>query len=154
MKLEALDNANEELKRADHLFYVSLKYTRTVDVIKNVVERLINACSFIIESLAHHLHEKGKLDEIPKFPKLRADAVKEIIKDNPELVNYIDFFLLLRKIDKAEFSRSQEFRRHVTMTCTIDGETLNIKIDTVKEYFEKVKSFRDVVKNIVDAEEQ
>lgn len=152
MKFEALENANEEIKRADHLFYVSLKYTRTVDVIKSIIERLINACSFIIESLAHHLHEKGKLDEIPKFPKLRADAVKNIVTG--ELADHIDFFLLLRKIDKAEFTRSQEFRRHVTMTCEVEGQTLNIKIDTVKEYFEKVKNFLDVVKNIVDAEEE
>ncbi len=27
---EAIEKAQEELKRADHLFYVSLKYTKTV----------------------------------------------------------------------------------------------------------------------------
>jgi hypothetical protein len=40
---ESLSEAFEELKRADHLIYVSLKYTRTVDVIKSIIERLINA---------------------------------------------------------------------------------------------------------------
>ena len=31
----------EELKRVDHLVYVSLKYTRTVDVIRSIIDRLI-----------------------------------------------------------------------------------------------------------------
>ena len=43
---EALDNAKEELKRVDHLFYVSLKYTRTADMMRHLIERLINAFSF------------------------------------------------------------------------------------------------------------
>ncbi len=34
------DSALQELKRADHLIYVTLKYTRTVDVIKNTIKRL------------------------------------------------------------------------------------------------------------------
>ncbi len=32
-----LDNAKNEMKRVDHLLFVSLKYTRTVDVIKSVM---------------------------------------------------------------------------------------------------------------------
>ena len=39
---EQLENTIEELKRVDHLFYVSLKYTRTVDMIKHVLERIIS----------------------------------------------------------------------------------------------------------------
>ena len=37
---EALDNAKEELKRVDHLFYVSLKYTRTADMMRHYPELL------------------------------------------------------------------------------------------------------------------
>ena len=37
-----LDDVKNEVKRVDHLIYVSLKYTRTVDVIRSVVERIIN----------------------------------------------------------------------------------------------------------------
>ena len=36
-------DADEELKRADHMIYVTLKYTRTADVIHNILKRLINA---------------------------------------------------------------------------------------------------------------
>ena len=39
---ELEDNAKQELKRADHLLYVTLKYTRTVDVIKNTIKISVN----------------------------------------------------------------------------------------------------------------
>lgn len=46
---EAITNAVEELKRVDHLIYVSLKYTRTVDVIRSVINRLIESYNAIID---------------------------------------------------------------------------------------------------------
>ena len=153
MKLESLENATEELKRADHLFYVSLKYTRTVDVIKSIIESLINAYSFAIETLALHLKEEGKISEIPKFPKPRADLVKDHMSKDKTVVDNIDFYLFLRKVDKADFTRTQEFRRHVTMTVTVEEKTYEIKIDHIKEYFEKVKSFISYVESKIDKQE-
>ena len=41
--IETLENAKEELKRVDHLIFVSLKYTRTVDVLLNVINRIISS---------------------------------------------------------------------------------------------------------------
>ena len=38
-----LEDAKDELKRADHLVFISLKYTRTCDIIRNTIERIINA---------------------------------------------------------------------------------------------------------------
>lgn len=154
MKLESLENAEEELKRADHLFYVSLKYTRTVDVIKSIIERLINAYTFGIEALAFHLKEEGKLDEIPRFPRLKANAVGEAMSDDEKIKDYIEFYVFLRKADKAEFTRKQEFRRHVTMIAQIDGKTINIKIDDIKEYFEKVKTFISYAETIIIGEDE
>ena len=43
-----IPEAKEELKRADHLLYVTLKYTRTADVIKNTIHRLLNAIDYAI----------------------------------------------------------------------------------------------------------
>ena len=48
---ESLQDAKEELKRIDHLIYVTLKYTRTVDVFLSIIERMINSYEFIIDVL-------------------------------------------------------------------------------------------------------
>ena len=152
--LESLDNAKEELKRADHLFYVSLKYTRTVDVIKSVIERLINACAFGIESLLLYLKEQGKIPHVPELLRERVELVKKEFAADPFIQENIGFFLLLRKIDKAPFTRKQEFRRHVTMTVEVDEKKIEIKIDDVKEYFEKIKNFIAHIEKLIEGKEE
>lgn len=136
-----LEKAKEELKRADHLIYVSLKYTRTVDVIKNIIERLINAFDFGIEALLVYAKKKKKDYKNPTFAKQRYVILKDIFKEEKEISKFIDFYMFLKKIDKAEFTREREFRRHVTMVVKIDGEIINVDIDTIYKYFEKTKEF-------------
>ena len=120
---EALDNARQELKRVDHLFYVSLKYTRTADMMRHMVERLISTFSFGIESLLKHAKDQKKVDEIPDNMGMRT---KLAIKNFPdeEFAKYIDLYSKLRKIIRAKFTKREEFRRHVTMTCTLDNKEI------------------------------
>ena len=90
---EYLDEAKEELKRADHLIFVSLKYTRTVDVLKSVIERLINSFDFGIIALVEYLKKKKKKNKVyPKATILRCDLIKEEFKDN-KINEYLDFYL-------------------------------------------------------------
>lgn len=151
---EALANAREELKRAEHLIYVSLKYTRTVDVIKSIVERLINAFNFGREMLLENARKDKRLKEIPKVPRLRSEAIKNLFKDDAQMNNFMEFYALLRKIDKARFDRAQEYRRHVTMTAYLDEGEIEVSIDIISDYFEKTKEFIVYVNKIVFGENE
>jgi hypothetical protein len=138
---EHLEEANEELKRADHLIFVSLKYTRTCDVIKHIVDRLINCIDFTFTALLEHLKEQGKIEEVPKAPIPKAALVKKMFPNDEFLPEYAEFFIKLRKISKADFSRECEFRRHVTMTVTVEDEPVKIDIDIITDYFKRTKAF-------------
>ncbi|MDP6139220.1 MAG: hypothetical protein QGI89_03930 [Candidatus Woesearchaeota archaeon] len=151
---EALYNAGQELKRVDHLFYVSLKYTRTADMMRHMIERLISTFSFGIDSLLKYAKEEKKIDEIPSNPMMRSKLLMETFTDE-EFASYMNLYLKLRKILKADYSRREEFRRHVTMTCTIDkGEVTEVNIDILKEYYETAKNFVDYVERIVEGKEE
>ena len=132
---EYLENAKEELKRADHLIYVSLKYTRTVDVIKSIVERFINCFDFVIDGLLNKAKEKKKIDLIPLSPGRKCEVLKEIYASDQTLLDYIKFYLLLRKISLAEYTRAREYRRHVTMTSLVEGKFIELNIDIITEYY-------------------
>ena len=147
-----LDDAQEELKRADHLIFVSLKYTRTCDVLKHIIERLINAINFSFSAILEDLKEKDKLDDVPVAPIPKAILIKKLFPDDEMLVKFADLFLKFRKISKAEFSRAREFRRHVTMTVFVDEEKIEINIDNITEYFKETKEFFAHVQNIVNPE--
>lgn len=152
---ESFDLAIQELKRVDHLFWVSLKYTRTVDVIKSVIERLINCIGFGLEALLKYAKEKKLVTHIPENAGLRCDLLKETFPDNAELLDYINFYLRLRKLSKAEYTRREEFRRHVTMIATIDkGEIVEVNIDILKEYYDRTKNFIFLVKKTINEEKE
>ena len=152
---ESFDEAVQELKRVDHLFWVSLKYTRTVDVIKHVVERLITCIGFGLEALLKYAKEKKLITSIPTNAGLRCDLLKKTFPDNLELIDYVNFYLKLRKLSRAEYTKREEFRRHVTMTATIDkGEIVEVSIDVLKEYYEKTRNFITLVKKIINEEKE
>ncbi|MDP6600426.1 MAG: hypothetical protein QF798_03255 [Candidatus Woesearchaeota archaeon] len=151
---EALDNAKEELKRVDHLFYVSLKYTRTADMMRHMVERLISTFSFGIESLLKYAKEQKKIDNIPNNPVMDSKLMMKTFTDE-EIANYMDLYLRLRKIMKANYSKREEYRRHVTMICTIDnGRVEEVNIDILKEYYGTAKNFINYVERIVEGKEE
>ena len=150
---DSFDLAVQELKRVDHLFWVSLKYTRTVDVIKHVIERLISCIGYGLESLLKYANEKKLVANIPENAGLRIELLRKTFPENAEIVEYINFYQKLRKLSKAEYTKREEFRRHVTMIATIDkGEIVEVSIDSLKEDYEKTKVFIRLVKKIINEE--
>ncbi len=151
---EALDNALEEMKRVDHLIFVSLKYTRTVDVFKNIISRIIDGVDYAIEAMLLNLEKDGKITEIPKQPIPRCKIVRENYGDDETIQEFMDFYLFLRKLNKAEFSREREFRRHVTMTVTIEDIPLEINIDIITDYYKKSKAFISYVNKMLSEKKE
>ena len=147
---ESLEDAKDELKRVDHLVFVSLKYTRTVDVIRNTVERMISAFEAGVEALLKYAREKKKIKEIPAMPGLKCELLQKVFSGNKELADYLDFYLLLRKIIRSRYAKREEYRRHVTMISTLDdGETKEVDIDRLREYYEKGKDFLKFIENMI-----
>ncbi|HLD15054.1 MAG TPA: hypothetical protein VJB94_00540 [Candidatus Nanoarchaeia archaeon] len=142
--LEDIDeNSREELKRADHLLYVSLKYTRTADVIKNTIKRLISAYNFAIFDALTYLKKKKKIKEIPVVPNLRAEALQKLL---PAFKNDIKFYFLLKEIDKAEYSKKEEYRKNVALLAHIGhGEVMEVSTAVLKEYYERTVAFVETI---------
>ena len=134
-------DAREELKRADHLLYVTLKYTKNIDVIKNAIRRLINACDYSILDVMEWMKSKNKITEIPLMPMVRAMEVRKRFR-KIELIDFIDFYLLLKKIDRAEYTKKEEFKKNVRLIAMDeDGESWEVNIEKLYEFFERTKDF-------------
>src|SRR3989338_6827182 len=139
---EAFDNAFQEWKRVDHLFYVSLKYTRTVDMMKHVMERMISTLDFCMESLLKHAKESKLTGKVPSNPGLRHDLLKQLYPNDEAIINMLNLYMKLRKLLRASYTKREEYRRHVTMTATIDNnEIVEVNIDLLKEYYDQIKAF-------------
>jgi len=146
--LDYSESAREELKRVDHLIYVSLKYTRTVDVIKSIIDILISCCNFAIVDLIEHSKDKLE-EEVPESPAGRASLIKKLFAANQLILEFIDFYLFLRKLSRADYEKINEFRRHVTMIASVDTKTYNIDIDTITEYYHKTKKTIEQIEQLI-----
>ncbi len=126
-----LFDAKEELKRLEHIIYVSLKYTRTVDVLINALNRLISTFDLIIEAFLEKARGDGHLDALPKSPGLRATKVRELYPEDKEIAKYLEFYAFVRSIVKSQHQRKQEYRRHVALVVELDRCTAEVNIDNL-----------------------
>ena len=148
-----IQEAREEMKRADHLLYVSLKYTRTVDVIKSLIDKLANTIDAVIDSLLEFSLENKKIAEKPDNLGLKGELLKKTFKD--EVIHeMVDFSLFLKQVNRAEFKRAKEFRRHVTMTAVTETGIVNIDIDIIKEHYLKTKTYVDHAERIIYGDQE
>jgi len=152
---EYLMKAKQEMRRVDHIYWVSLKYTRTVDVIRNAIERMLNALSFAIDCFLAYAMKQGKIDSIPATPFQKAELTKSILSevDKSKLVEGVDFYLFLRKLLKAPFSREDEYRKTVRMVVDLEGKYIAVDLEELANYYAKVKNFISAIEELVKCEE-
>jgi hypothetical protein len=148
-KTEAFRQARVELARADHLLFVSLKYTRTVDVIKNLIKRLLATYDFLWHTILMHDVEKGLLEDIPSLAIVKLEKIKELHPDDEMLTNFAKFYVLLKKLDKASFERKLEFRRHVAMIAELNGDIVHVTIDVISDYYHRTKELFKYIKEMI-----
>ncbi len=129
--------ALDELKKVDHLVFVTLKYTRTVDIIVGAVERMIATLNFQFEDTLMALREAGKIPEIPAAPVMRTKLLERLFPKDRELKNIIDFYYRLKKISVGEFRKKEEFRKNVALVSK-EGE---VNIETLKGYVADMKNY-------------
>jgi len=133
--------AREELKRADHLIFVTLKYTKTVDVIKNTIHRLINAFDFGVIYALEYFKKQKKLKDIPLSPLSRAQILKKLTARRPEMRDFLDFYFLLKRIDRAEYTKREEYRKNVALTVLDNDEAFTVDITRLLEFYDRTHQF-------------
>jgi len=134
-----LNEIERERRMAEHLFYVSLKYTRAADVIMNLTQRWEKMIDLCIELLLRKAKKNKKIKEVPIAPKIRESTVRKFYKD--ELVAQVmDLYALFRRIPILEHFKEQEFRKNVTLRV-IDGKEISINMDKLKEWNAVLENF-------------
>ena len=142
MRIEA------EFRRADHLLYVSLKYTKTTDVIKNIIERWGSTMDLCIERLLMRAKRTKKIKVIPTAPLAKAELLTKIYKDKI-VKDIITLYLFFRKIKDLEQIRRKEFRKHVALVVIKKKKEIVIDIPKLYEWNVMIREFMDYVKEKV-----
>jgi len=141
-----MENIIKEKISADHLLYVSLKYTKTCDVIINLLSRWKNMIDRGMDRLIAKAKKEKKWKPIPDAPRAKLIQLKKIYAKSPEIMDTLELYELFRDIDKLEKVREHEFRKGVNLRVTYKGEIVNINLLQLKEYAATLERFISYIK--------
>ena len=131
----------QEKISADHLLYVSLKYTKTCDVIMNLALRWRKMIETGIDGILERAKKKKKISSVPVNPVGKIEAVRKLFKKNKDFLEVIDVYEMFRKIEGLKKERMGEFRKNVNLKIFYRGEEININLEQLKIYADMLEKF-------------
>jgi len=152
MKKIAKDKMEKIIKEkisADHLLYVSLKYTKTCDVIINLLIRWRKMLDICIEEILIQAKKKKKISLIPLNPIGKIDAIKILFKKDKDFLEVIGMYEMFRKIEELKKERIGEFRKNVNLKILYQGKEINVNLEKLKEYAELLEKFISTTKEFL-----
>jgi len=126
---------------ADHLLYVSLKYTKTCDVIINLLLRWKIMIEMGIERLVERSKKAKKWKPVVKAPRAELIQLKKLYAKVPDVIKTLELYEMFRDIERLEKVRESEFRKGVNLKVTYRGQIVSVNLDTLKEYSQILEKF-------------
>ncbi len=136
-----LEGILKEKTSADHLLYVSMKYTKTCDVMLNLIERWRSMIELCLNALLQKAKKQKIIKSIPTAPKIRIEALKEAFRKEPLVLETLSLYEFFKKIPELEKARENEFRKNVCLRIIESGKETKIDMDKLKEYSELLERF-------------
>ena len=144
-----LEEIIQEKISADHLLYVSLKYTKTCDVIMNLLLRWRKMIETSIGKILKHAKKKKKISSIPSNPLVQIEEIKRLFKKDKNFLEVIELYEMFRKLEDLRIERIGEFRKNVTLKIYYQGKEINVNLEQLKVYAEKMEKFVDSTKEFL-----
>jgi hypothetical protein len=139
-----LDDIIKEKISADHLMYVSLKYTKTCDVIVNL---LLRWKIMIDKSIPELISKSGKKwKKVLDAPRAKLIQLKKIYANVPEVMEALDLYEFFRDIEKLDKTRESEFRKGVNLKVKYKDEIVNVNLEKLDEYSKILERFISYLK--------
>ncbi|MEK6883247.1 MAG: hypothetical protein AABY22_26710 [Nanoarchaeota archaeon] len=136
---------------ADHLLYVSLKYTKTCDVILNLIFRWRIMIERSVDAILYHAKKRKIISKIPVSPIEKIDLMKKLFQKHEIIIKTIEVYEMFRKIDSLRYEREGEFRKNVNLRVFYMGREININMDKLKEYGDLLEKFISYVKQFLSS---
>ena len=141
----------QEKISADHLLYVSLKYTKTGDVILNLILRWRKMIETSINEILKHAKKKKKILAVPENPVGKIEKIRVLLKKDKNFLEVMDMYEMFRKIEELRKESIGEFRKNVTLKIFYRGEEIDVNLEKLKEYADKLEKFISTTKQFLSS---
>ena len=138
----------KEWNAAQHLLFVSLKYTKTGDVMLNLIQRWQHMIEAANEELLAKAKKKKVLKVIPSTPREKIDTLQKVFKKEQIVIDTLKLYTFFRRISTLELIKEHEFRKNVTLRV-IDTQEIAIDMEKLKEWALLLENFKKFVRDYI-----
>jgi hypothetical protein len=140
----------KEKTSADHLMYVSLKYTKTCDVILNLLARWKSLIEISFDAILEKRCEEGKIPCMHATPIQRIEFMKKYFAKDKAIQDVIPLYIFFKRVPDLSKTRSGEFRKNVNLKVRMTPtRVIDINMEKLGEYYDVVEAFSVEVKKII-----
>jgi len=136
-----MQDISKEVQSAQHLLYVSLKYTKTCDVIANLIHRWQQLISLIIDKVLEKARKKRLISKVPATPVEKIDAMRGLFKKEEIVQKILELYEFFRRMPKLEQIREHEFRKNVALKVVEKEQVISIDLEKLKGWNILVEDF-------------
>ena len=136
-----MEDIMQETISADHLLYVSLKYTKTCDVIINLILRWKKMIETSVDVLLVHAKKKKKISSVSSTPTKKIEDIKKLFKKDKNFQEVMEMYEMFKKIEELKKERIGEFRKNVTLRVYYKGKEININLEKLRIYADSLEKF-------------
>jgi hypothetical protein len=131
----------KEKTSADHLLYVSMKYTKTCDVILNLIARWKSMIEMSFDAIIQKAYDDDVIKQMPESPKQKIEFLKTYFKKMKALQETVPVYIFFKRIPDTQKTREGEFRKNVNLKIVEAGKITEINMEKLKEYAELLERF-------------
>lgn len=139
----------KEKTSADHLLYVSLKYTKTCDVLLNLIARWKSMIEISFDALLEKALKNKKIPNLPKSPKEKIEFIRKVYKKSAAIQDIVPVYIFFKRIPELNKTREGEFRKNVNLKVIEPEKITDINMDKLKEYTNLLERFISEVKHFL-----
>ena len=143
-----MQQIENELKAAQHLLYVSLKYTKTGDVILNLMYRWQQMIEHAVDRMLEKARKKKLVKELPIAPKLKIALLAQLLKKESVVIETLHLYSFFRRVNTLEHVKEHEFRKNVALRVIDDTEVV-IDVEKLKEWQALLENFIKFTRNYI-----
>ncbi len=139
----------KEKTSADHLMYVSLKYTKTCDVILNLLARWKSLIEISFDAILEKGVEGGKINCMPATPIQRIEFIKKYFAKDEAVQKVVPLYVFFKRVPDLKSVKSGEFRKNVNLKVVVTPtRNIDINMEKLGEYYAIIEAFMGRVKEI------
>lgn len=142
--LEAVRDLHRHLNSVEHMIYVSCKYTRTTEMLKKVMEAVVQGYEQFF-GIAYQMFIEEGFEAQTVFDKIQ--ILKDGFLSRGLSIDLSDYFLIKRLL-MSEFECIGEYRKNLCMVSYLDGEEYIINITQLLEYYNHLKTISEGLNKI------